>query len=90
MTGEDKAQAFLEGRYTKGGSGGRGGGPGGMMGGGPGGGTTQSATGGRDSANYAGYADMVAAYKADIEEVYAGDKYGKNIVTLYDPLFNSK
>ena len=97
MTGEDKAQAFLEGRYTKGSSGGRGGGPGGMMGGGPGGpgsmmgggpggGTTQSATGGSDSANYAGYADMVAAYKTDIEEVYAGDKYGKNIVTLYDPL----
>ena len=101
MTSVDKAQAFLEGRYTKSGSSGMrggmmgggpggggpgGGGPGGMIGGGPGGGTTQSATGSTDSTNYAGYADMVAAYKADIEEIYAGDKYGKNIVSLYDPL----
>ena len=29
---------------------------------------------------------MVAAYKADIEEVYAGDQYGNNIVALYNPL----
>ena len=98
MTSADKARAFLEGRYTKSGSSGirggmmggpggmMGGGPGGMMGGGPGGGTTQSATGSTDSANYASYADMVAAYTADIEEICAGDKYGKNIVSLYDPL----
>lgn len=63
-----------------------GGGPGGMAGGGPGGGTTQSATGSVDSANYANYADMVAAYAADIKEISAGDRYGKNIVSLYDPL----
>lgn len=62
------------------------GGPGGMMGGGPDGGTTQSATGSANSASYASYEDMVAAYKADIAEIYAGDKYGKNIVSLYDPL----
>ena len=95
MTGDDKARAFIEGRYAKSGSSGSrggmiGGGPdggrGGMMGGGPGGGTTQSATGGSNSVNYETYADMVAAYKADIEEIYAGDKYGKNIVSLYDPL----
>lgn len=153
MTSEDKAQAFLEGRYTKSSSGGMMGGgmPGGNMGGhpdenmsgsempdgnkpdgdtpggrfdgGPGGtppdgnapdgsldgtppdgnapggdskgemavgtpdgGTTQSATGSGDSTNYESYADMVAAYKADIEEVYAGDKYGNNIVSLYNPL----
>lgn len=145
MTGEDKAQAFLEGRYTKSSSGGMmdGGMPGGNMPGGempkgnkpdgdmpggempkggrpdggsggtppdgnapgggpegglpgsgpdemivgtPDGGTTQSATGSGDSANYESYADMVAAYKADIEEVYAGDKYGNNIVSLYNPL----
>ena len=106
MTGEDKAQAFLEGRYTKGSNGGMMGGgmPGGNMPGGgpegglpdrgsgemivetPDGGTTQSATGSGDSANYESYADMVAAYKADIEEVYAGDKYGNNIVSLYNPL----
>ncbi len=125
MTGEDKAQAFLEGRYAKGSSGGmmRGGRPGGnrpygeMFGkmpegvpggtppdgnfhkggmpdsetgenrvGTPDGGTTQSATGKGDSANYESYKDMVAAYKADIEEVNAGDKYGNHIVSLYNPL----
>ena len=146
MTGEDKAQAFLEGRYAKGSSGGmmgggmpggnmpgggnrpdgempRGGMPGGdrpdgemsgkMPEGGPGGtppdgnmpdggmpggesgemivgtpdgGTTQSATGKGDSANYESYEDMVAAYKADIEEVNAGDRYGNHIVSLYNPL----
>lgn len=150
MTSEDKAQAFLEGRYAKRNSGGMmdGGMPGGNMSGGgmpdgnkpdgdmpdgnltggempkggrpdggPGGtppdgnasnggpeggnpgsgsgemivgtpddGTTQSATGSGDSMNYESYADMVAAYKADIEEVYAGDKYGNNIVSLYNPL----
>lgn len=36
MTSEEKAQAFLEGRYTKGSTGGMGGGHGGMMDGGPG------------------------------------------------------
>ena len=52
----------------------------------PDGGTTQSATGKGDSANYESYKDMVAAYKADIEEVNAGDKYGNHIVSLYNPL----
>ena len=52
----------------------------------PDGGTTQSATGSGDSANYETYEEMVAAYKEDIEEVYAGDKYGNNIVELYNPL----
>ena len=49
-------------------------------------GTTQSSTGSTDSANYETYEDMVAAYQADIEEVYAGDEYGNNIVSLYNPL----
>lgn len=62
------------------------GGPDGNIVGTPDGGTTQSATGSGDSVNYDSYEDMVAAYKADIEEVYAGDKYGNNIVALYDPL----
>lgn len=62
------------------------GGPGSDVVGTPGAGTTQSATGKTDSANYASYEEMVAAYKADIEEVYAGDKYGNNIVFLYNPL----
>lgn len=52
----------------------------------PDGGTTQSNTGSGDSNNYASYEEMVAAYKADIEEIYAGDKYGNNIVSLYNPL----
>ena len=151
MTSEDKAQAFIEGRYSKSNGTGSAGGMGGMpgdfsggmpdgerpdgmggmdgapdgmggapdgMGGGvpdgdfggmgerpdgemPGGmgggsnemevgtpeeGTTQSSTGSGDSANYSSYEEMVAAYKADIEEIYAGDKYDNNIVELYNPL----
>ncbi|MBQ2927216.1 MAG: hypothetical protein IJD98_01435 [Oscillospiraceae bacterium] len=70
-----------------GGMGGRpGGGPNGDVVGTPDAGTTQSATGRTDSAGYASYEEMVAAYKADIEEVYGGDQYGNNIVSLYNPL----
>lgn len=93
MTSEDKAEAFLAGRYTPGSSGKKGGFGGrgdGVRGNGPvgtpNGGTTQSATGSGDSRSYATYEEMVAAYKADVAEVYAGDKYGKNIVMLYNPL----
>ena len=93
MTTEDKAEAFLAGRYTPGSSGNKGGFGGrgdGIRGNGPvgtpNGGTTQSATGSGDSKSYATYEEMVAAYKADIAEVYAGDEYGKNIVMLYNPL----
>lgn len=49
-------------------------------------GTTQSATGSVDSSNYETYADMVASYKEDIASVEAGDEYGNNIVSLYNPL----
>ncbi len=49
-------------------------------------GTTQSASGGTDSANYASYEELVAAYEADVAAVEAGDAYGNNIVALYDPL----
>ena len=49
-------------------------------------GTTQSATGSTDSANYSSYEEMVEAYETDIEEVYEGDEYGNNIVSLYNPL----
>ena len=50
-------------------------------------GTTQSASGSQtDSANYASYEDMVAAYKTDVESIEAGDEYGNNIVSLYNPL----
>lgn len=125
MTSEEKAAAFVEGRYARGSAGGMGGmrggrmngnlpgrmpgdppkgerpdgGPGGMKGGGPNGGlpgemavgtpdrgTTQSASGGRDSSGYATYAEMVGAYRSDIEEVQAGDRYGNDIVALYNPL----
>ncbi len=48
-------------------------------------GTTQSASSSTNSANYSSFDEMLAAYKADIEEVEAGDEYGKNIVELYDP-----
>jgi hypothetical protein len=113
MTGADKAEAFLEGRYTKGSTGGMGGGPMGALpdgdppgdlpadllgdgplglfgdnirNGGPDAGTTASAGGGTDSANYAAFEDMAAAYAADVAEIEAGDQYGKNIVSLYNPL----
>lgn len=49
-------------------------------------GTTQSSTGKTDSANYSTYDEMVAAYQADIDEIYEGDQYGNNIVSLYNPL----
>ncbi|MCD8076784.1 MAG: hypothetical protein LUE63_00100 [Lachnospiraceae bacterium] len=49
-------------------------------------GTTQSASSNTDSANYETYEEMVEAYRADIESIYAGDEYGKNIVSLYNPL----
>ncbi len=68
------------------------GGPPDMNGGGndevgtPDAGTTQSATGKTDSANYASFAEMLAAYQADIAEIQAGDEYGNNIVDLYNPL----
>jgi hypothetical protein len=147
MTAQDKAAAFVEGRYTKSssGKGGMMGGPGGdFSGGGPGGtppdggnggpggtppdggmgdfggnsapsgmgkapsdmtestgtegsgdemtvgtpdaGTTQASGSTTDSANYSSYAEMLAAYEADIAEIEAGDAYGKNIVDLYNPL----
>lgn len=147
MTSEEKAQAFIEGRYAKGSSGGKGmmgGMPDGMMGeksddmpasmmggkpdgapgnlpggnlpdgmpgdlpgggmpggmgndaetmfgkgirdGGPQMGSTASAGGSANSASYATYDEMAADYAADIAEICAGDKYGKNIVALYNPL----
>ncbi|MCB6994042.1 hypothetical protein LI177_11170 [bacterium 210820-DFI.6.37] len=133
MTSEDKAEAFLEGRYAKGSSGGKAENPTSGMGGAddfdglkggakdgkaikgalpdkgkkdgtlpdkgalpdmgnkdaagtPDSGTTQSATGKSDSENYSSYEEMVAAYKADVEAIYEGDQYGKNIVSLYNPL----
>lgn len=118
MTTQDKAQAFLEGRYAKGAS--ASGHGGGMMGGGrgdmgqrpagledgalperlpmdkgtggqmivgtPDAGTTQASGSTVDSNNYATYEEMVEAYRADIESIQAGDKYGNNLVELYDPL----
>ncbi|MGC3979717.1 MAG: hypothetical protein QM808_00475 [Steroidobacteraceae bacterium] len=69
--------------------GGAGGPPGGAAGGppgGPGGPGGGMGANGADSSSYASYQEMVAAYKKDIASVYAGDKYGKNIVSLYNPL----
>ncbi len=144
MSTEDKALAFLGGRYAKGssghggmgspgdGAGGppSGGGPGDGAGGPPSGGmpsgempsgdeaqsdessgrsfdnadvaanssgdtmdvgtpdagSSQSASGGVNSNSYSSYTEMVEAYAADIAEVEAGDKYGNNIVELYNPL----
>ncbi|MCC8046479.1 MAG: hypothetical protein LIP12_13455, partial [Clostridiales bacterium] len=49
-------------------------------------GTTQSASGSKDSANYSTYEEMVEAYETDITSILEGDKYGNNIVSLYNPL----
>ncbi|MCD7837219.1 MAG: hypothetical protein LUG83_11390 [Lachnospiraceae bacterium] len=49
-------------------------------------GTTQAAGSSVDSANYSNYEEMVEAYAADIAEIEAGDEYGNNIVSLYNPL----
>ena len=127
MTTADKAQAFLEGRYTKGssansdmqgGPGGNGGPPSGeapsgnppsdnggtppdmsgnstvnenssgdsMEVGTPDAGSTQSSSGSTDSANYSSFDEMLEAYQKDIAEIQQGDKYGNNIVNLYNPL----
>lgn len=108
MTADDKAQAFLEGRYSKASAGGMG--PDGMGGppdgmpmgdppgdlpldlfgdnirdGGPTAGSTASSGGGTDSANYETFEAMAESYHNDILEIQAGDKFGKNIVELYDP-----
>ncbi len=48
-------------------------------------GSTQSSSSKTDSSNYSIYAELLEAYKEDVAEVTAGDKYGKNIVELYDP-----
>ena len=131
MTSDDRALAFIEGRYAKGStgssSGGMEGGPGGDSAGGPpdmsgdsaggppdmssdsadaeaadsedGGadnaeeavgtpdaGTTQSASSSVDSANYETFEEMLESYKEDIAEIESGDEFGKNIVTLYNPI----
>ena len=49
-------------------------------------GTTQAAGSSTDSSNYSTYEEMVEAYAADIAEIEAGDDYGNNIVSLYNPL----
>ncbi len=49
-------------------------------------GTTQAAGSSTDSTNYSTYEEMVEAYAADIAEIEAGDEYGNNIVSLYNPL----
>jgi len=49
-------------------------------------GTTQAVGAGTNSRNYATFDEMLAAYEADVAEVSAGDKYGRNIVDLYNPV----
>ena len=48
-------------------------------------GTTAASGTAVNSANYATYEELLEAYRADIAEVEAGDRYGNNIVELYDP-----
>jgi hypothetical protein len=49
-------------------------------------GTTQASGSSTDSENYSSYDEMLSAYEADVAEIEAGDKYGNNIVELYNPL----
>ena len=49
-------------------------------------GTTQASGSSTDSKNYSTYEEMMEAYEADIAEIEAGDVYGNNIVSLYNPL----
>ncbi len=49
-------------------------------------GSTQSSSGSTDSANYSSFDEMLEAYQSDIAEIQSGDKYGNNIVSLYNPL----
>ena len=54
--------------------------------GGPDAGTTQATGSATDSSNYESYEDMLTSYEEDIASIEEGDKYGNNIVELYDPL----
>ena len=49
-------------------------------------GTTQAAGSSTDSKNYATYDELLASYAQDIAEIHAGDRFGNDQVTLYDPL----
>lgn len=49
-------------------------------------GTTQSADSKTDSSNYSSYEEMLESYESDIESIEDGDKYGNNIVDLYNPI----
>jgi hypothetical protein len=49
-------------------------------------GTMQSAGTKTDSANYSSYEEMLKAYESDISSIEDGDKYGNNIVDLYDSI----
>ncbi len=106
MTVEDKALAFVEGRYSAGSSSGSSasGDPAAkasgeasgntvqvngvteMIVGTPEEGSTQAVGSGTNSKNYETFDEMLAAYQTDIEEVYAGDRFGNNQVELYNPL----
>ena len=54
--------------------------------GGPQMGSNASAGGKMDSSNYATFDEMAQDYADDVAEIDAGDEYGKNIVSLYNPL----
>ncbi len=49
-------------------------------------GTTQASGSSVDSSTYSTFEEMLEAYQNDIAEIQAGDEYGNNIVSLYNPL----
>ena len=72
MSPADKAKAFLEGRYARGDSANAK--------------SKKDGGGSAEAPTYADFAKMLESYEADITEIKAGDRYGKNQVTLYDPM----
>ena len=49
-------------------------------------GTTAAAGTSADSKKYTGFGEMAEAYSAETAEIEEGDRYGNNIVSLYDPV----
>lgn len=80
MSTKDKAKAFIEGRYAKVENSYTG------QVGTPKQGHTQSSSSGVNANNYSSFKEMYEAYKSDINDISSGDKYGNNIVDLYDPM----
>ena len=84
--GGDPAEGQSEGESAEGESAGAPEGGDTMVVGTPDAGTTQASGSHTNSRNYDTFEQMLSSYQEDITSVEAGDRYGNNIVELYDPL----